>query len=58
MIPTILAASTTQGYGGGAPPISPFAVGLHNLHSWALLAMVLLAVLGGYGRGATERPNG
>ena len=56
MIPTILAASTTQGYDGGAPAISPFVVGVYNLHSWALLAMILLAVLAGYGGGGAERP--
>lgn len=50
MIPTILAASTTQGYGASAPPVSAFAAGLANLHSWALLAMVLLAIVAGYGR--------
>jgi len=50
-IPTILAASTTvSGEAFGMPRISPFEVGMANLHSWALLAMVLLAVLTGYGR--------
>lgn len=50
MIPTILAAATTNGYGEGVPPVSPFQAGLYNFHSWALLAMVLAAVLAGYGR--------
>ncbi len=50
-IPTILAASLSAGSEGfGMPRLSPFAVGMANLHSWGLLAMVLLAVLTGYGR--------
>jgi len=49
MIPTILAAATTTGY-EGVPLVSAFHAGLYNFHSWALLAMVLLAVLAGYGR--------
>ncbi len=50
-IPTILAASTTAaGEGFGMPRISPLDAGLANLHSWALLAMVVLAVATGYGR--------
>lgn len=51
-IPTILAASTTTaGAGFGMPPVSVLATGLHNFHSWALLGMVLFAVLSGFGRG-------
>ena len=50
MIPTILAASLTQGLGEGLASISPLQAGLYNFHSWALLAVVLLAVFGGYGR--------
>lgn len=54
-IPTILAASTTAaGAAFGMPRVSPFAAGLANLHSWGLLAMVLLAVLAGYGRRGEE----
>jgi Na+/H+ antiporter NhaC len=50
-IPTILAASTTtSGSGFGVPPLSPLVVGLNNFHSWALLAIVLIAVTTGYGR--------
>lgn len=50
-IPTILAASTTvAGEGFGMPRVSPLDAGLANLHSWGLLAMVLLAVATGYGR--------
>ena len=51
MIPTILAASTTAGHGESVPAVSALEAGLHNVHSWALLAIVLLAVFAGYGRG-------
>ena len=51
MIPTILAASLTRGSGpDGAGAVSPLLAGLFNFHSWALLAIVLLAVFAGYGR--------
>ncbi len=54
-IPTILAASTTvSGAAFGMPRISPFAAGMANLHSWALLGTILIAVLTGYGRTAGE----
>jgi Na+/H+ antiporter NhaC len=50
-IPTILAASTSAGYEAfGAPHLSAWAIGLHNAHSWALLAVILLAVATGWGR--------
>lgn len=48
-IPTILAASLTAG--GDAPRLSALQIGLANLHSWGLLAMVIFAVATGYGRG-------
>lgn len=54
MIPTVLAASTTLGHGEGVSSVSPLQAGLHNFHSWALLAVVLLAVFGGYGRRASR----
>jgi len=47
-IPTILAASLTAST--EAPRLSALQIGLANLHSWALLAMVVLAVTTGYGR--------
>jgi len=54
-IPTILAASTTvSGEAFGMPRISPFAAGMANLHSWALLGTIVLAVVTGYGRTAGE----
>ena len=53
MIPTILAASTTSsGAGFGMPRLTPFSVGFSNFHSWALLAVVLVAVAAGFGRGS------
>jgi Na+/H+ antiporter NhaC len=51
-IPTILAASTTVGYEAfGMPRLSAWSIGLHNAHSWALLAVILFAVRTGWGRG-------
>ncbi len=50
-IPTILAASTTAGYEAfGVPQLPAWAIGLHNAHSWALLAVMVLAMATGWGR--------
>lgn len=50
-IPTILAASMTAGAAAsGMPRISPLEAGLFNFHSWALLAILLVAMTTGYGR--------
>ncbi len=50
-IPTVLAASLTAGGStNGMPRLSALQIGMANLHSWVLLAIVLLAVFGGYGR--------
>ncbi len=50
-IPAILTASmTADGPRYGLPRLSALQVGLANAHSWALLAMMLLAVFFGYGR--------
>ena len=40
----------TSGESVGLPHLSPLQIGLVNFHSWALLAMTLLAILTGYGR--------
>jgi Na+/H+ antiporter NhaC len=57
-IPTILAASATAGLEAfGAPRLSAWAIGLHNAHSWALLAVMLLAVATGWGRVAGSGPG-
>lgn len=51
-VPTILAASlTVGGEAYGMPRLSALQVGFANLHSWALLAMVVFAVVSGYGSG-------
>jgi Na+/H+ antiporter NhaC len=50
-IPVILMANTTSsGVEYGISSVSPLQAGLHNFVSWALLAMVLFAVITGYGR--------
>ena len=55
-IPVILMANTTSsGLEYGIPPVSPLQAGLHNFISWALLAMVLLAVISGFGRHSDEK---
>lgn len=41
-IPTILAASMTGGTAG--VPVSPWEVGLHNVHSWGLLGVLVLSM--------------
>jgi Na+/H+ antiporter NhaC len=49
-IPTILAAALTSDV-PGMPRLSALEAGLHNVHSWGLLAVVLVAVATGWGRG-------
>ncbi len=50
-IPVILAASASAaGADAGMPRLSPFVTGLYNFYSWLLLAVVVLAILTGYGR--------
>jgi len=50
-IPVILAASmSASGDEFAMPRLSPFVVGLRNFHSWALLVVILFAILTGYGR--------
>ena len=52
-IPTIVAASTTAGAAAfGMPRIAPLAAGLFNFHSWALLVVLLFAIITGFGRNA------
>jgi Na+/H+ antiporter NhaC len=51
-IPTIVAASTTAGAAAfGMPRIAPLAAGLFNFHSWALLLVLIFAIVTGFGRG-------
>jgi len=54
-IPTIVAASTTAGAAAfGMPRIAPLAAGLFNFHSWALLAVLIFAIVTGFGRNGGE----
>jgi Na+/H+ antiporter NhaC len=54
-IPVILMANTTlAGSEYGVFPVNPLQTGLHNFMSWALLAMVLFAVITGFGRQTDE----
>ncbi len=48
-IPTILAASLSAG-DSGMPRLSALQAGFANFHSWALLAIVLFAIVTGWGR--------
>lgn len=48
-IPTILAAAMTGGV-ADMPRVSPWDAGLHNVHSWALLAVLLVSIATGRGR--------
>jgi len=58
-IPVILMANTTSsGSSYNIPPVSSLQTGLHNFTSWALLAMVLLAVIAGFGRYSDARSEG
>ena len=55
-LPTILMSSATaSGSAFGMPRLSPLDVGLFNVYSWALLAMIVIAVASGYLRGATRQ---
>ncbi|MEP7115968.1 MAG: Na+/H+ antiporter NhaC family protein [Acidobacteriota bacterium] len=50
-LPTILASSASaSGAAAGMPRVSPLDAGLHNAYSWALVAMLIVAVVTGYGR--------
>jgi Na+/H+ antiporter NhaC len=57
-IPVILMANTTSsGSSYNIPPVSPLQTGLHNFTSWTLLAMVLIAVISGFGRYSDARSD-
>ncbi|MBT8336644.1 MAG: hypothetical protein KJO11_08575 [Gemmatimonadetes bacterium] len=49
-IPTVLAGALTTDV-AGMPRLSAWEAGLHNVHSWALLVVVVVAVVTGWGRG-------
>ena len=52
-IPTVLAGALTADV-AGMPRLPALEAGLHNVHSWGLLAVVLVAVATGWGRGSFE----
>ena len=52
-IPTVLAASMTADV-LGMPRLSPWDVGLHNVHSWGLLVVLVFAIATGWGRSAQD----
>ena len=57
-IPTILAASTTgSGTAYAMPRLSAFTAGIHNVHSWALLLILLMAMITGFGRNNPTVPD-
>lgn len=50
-LPTILAANATiSGVAVGYPRVTPLVAGLHNVYSWALLAVLVAVVITGFGR--------
>ena len=54
-IPTILASSlSSSGESLGVERVSAWSAGLLNFHSWGLLALVVFAVVTGWGRQAEE----
>jgi Na+/H+ antiporter NhaC len=55
-IPVILAASTTAaGPEYGLPRLDPLETGLHNYFSWAVVIVLVCALVLGYGRGSDAR---
>ena len=55
-LPTILSSNATQsGASLGMPRISAFDAGIHNVYSWGLLVIVVLAVSTGVGRSEGPR---
>ena len=55
-LPTILMSSATgSGKDFGMPRLSPLDVGLFNVYSWGLLAMIVVAIAGGFFRGPLEQ---
>ena len=51
-IPTILAANLTAGDAGAITRVDAWSAGLHNFHSWGLLAVLLFSLVSGWGRDA------
>lgn len=50
-LPTILASTATRDAAAlGMPAVGPLTIGMQNTYAWALVAMVLLMIVTGYGR--------
>ena len=47
--------STESGEAFGVPRVSLIETGLYNFHSWALLAVVIFAIVTGFGRQSDDR---
>ncbi len=57
-IPVILMTNMSHsGEAFGVPSVSPLEVGIHNFVSWALLVMVIIVVIFGYGRKEKQARN-
>ncbi|MFP5379012.1 MAG: sodium:proton antiporter, partial [Vicinamibacteria bacterium] len=57
-LPTILAANATAaGLDAGLPRLAPLTAGLHNVYSWALLVVLVVAVTTGAGRAEGPPPE-
>lgn len=57
-LPPILAASTTKAAESfGMPALAPATIGLHNTYAWALVVVVAVAVITGYGRESEPSSN-
>lgn len=57
-IPVILMTNMSHsGEAFGVPSVSPLEVGLYNFVSWALLVMVIVVVIFGYGRKEKQAKN-
>jgi acetyl esterase/lipase len=54
-LPPILAAGSTRDFEAlGMPAVSPLAAGLYNTYAWALVLIIAVAVITGYGRRGSE----
>jgi Na+/H+ antiporter NhaC len=57
-IPVILTANiTNSGAEYGIPVVSPLQAGLHNFNSWAVLAIVIFAIVSGFGTNKKKPGN-
>jgi Na+/H+ antiporter NhaC len=57
-LPTILASgASASGAAQGMPRVSPLAVGMANTYAWALVLVIPLAIVTGYGRNDAPPPS-